>query len=79
MGTRRTIDGIPMPMVCLALWREVATIVSVAGSEKPLPGKEKERPAKPCDPIVPEKEQGVSCQRKHAEDHQGTILAPTVG
>ena len=45
MGTRRTIDCTPMPIVCWRASSDVATTVNVVGSDKALQAKNRNAPS----------------------------------
>ena len=45
IGTRRTMDCTPMPIVCWCALREVATTVKVVGKEKALQARNRNDPS----------------------------------
>src|SRR5260221_14751210 len=50
IGTRRTIDCTPTPIVCCRLSRDVATTLKVAGEEKALQAGKRKKPKKSASP-----------------------------
>ena len=69
MGTRRTIDCTPMPIVCWRLSSEDATTANVAGNDNALHEKQ-ERAHDQREPVLPEQHEHVARERQRIEQEQ---------
>ena len=75
IGTRRTMDWTPMPMVCWRLVSEVATTAKVVGSDKSAPGEEQKCAEQQRQPMMPHQHKQVAPHMFHSTRRvNGTIL-----